>query len=249
MSVRFTVLPDPAALAEAAADRVVAAARNAIRRRGRCLLALSGGSSPRLVYPLLASRPRIERIDWSRVEFFWGDERAVPPNHPESNFGLARALLLDHLPAVRPASVHRMPADAPDRDAAAAGYEAELSRVFDVRPGTARRPRFDLIWLGMGPDGHTASLFPDAAILAERRRWVLPATAPKALAVAGRMTFTLPLINAARAVMFVVAGADKAEAVRSVRSGARDLPAARVRATSTLWLLDPRAAGMASSKK
>ena len=246
MSVRFTVLPGPAALAEAAADRVVAAARNAIRRRGRCLLALSGGSTPRLIYPLLASPPRIERVDWSRVEFFWGDERAVPPDHPESNFGLARALLLDHLPAVRPASVHRMPADAPDLDAAAARYEAELRRAFDVRPGSSRRPKFDLIWLGMGPDGHTASLFPGAGTMAERRRWVLPASAPTTSAVAGRMTFTLPLINAARAVMFVVAGADKAEAVRSVRSGARELPAARVQATSTLWLLDAFAAGEAA---
>jgi 6-phosphogluconolactonase len=225
----------------------VAAARNAIRRRGRCLLALSGGSTPRLVYPLLASRPRIDSVDWSRVEFFWGDERAVPPEHPESNFRLASTLLLDHLPGVRPAAVHRMPADAPDSEAAAARYEAELKRAFDVRPGTSRRPRFDLIWLGMGPDGHTASLFPGASTLAERRRWVLPATAPKTSAVGGRMTFTLPLINAARAVMFVVAGADKAEAVRSVRSGARDLPAARVRATSTLWLLDA-AAGAGAAK-
>jgi 6-phosphogluconolactonase len=242
------VLPGPAALAEAAADRVVAAARNAIRRRGRCLLALSGGSTPRLVYPLLASRPRIDSVDWSHVEFFWGDERAVPPDHPDSNFGLARALLLDHLPGVRAASVYRMPADARDRDAAARQYEAELKRAFDVRPGPSRRPRFDLIWLGMGPDGHTASLFPGASTLAERRRWVLPATAPKTSPVAGRMTFTLPLINAARAVMFVVAGADKAEAVRSVRSGARVPPAARVRPTSTLWLLDAFAAGEAAAK-
>jgi 6-phosphogluconolactonase len=249
VSVRFTVLPSPEALADAAADRVVAAARNAIRRRGRCLLALSGGSTPRLVYPLLASRPRIDSVDWSRVEFFWGDERAVPPDHPDSNFGLARTLLLDHLTAVRPASVHRMPADVPDPDAAAARYEAELGRASGVRPGTSDRPRFDLIWLGMGPDGHTASLFPGARTLAEPRRWVLPATAPKASAVAGRMTFTLPLINAARAVMFVVAGADKAEALRSVRSGARDLPAARVRATSTLWLVDASAAGAAAPKK
>ena len=239
------VLPGPVALAEAAADRVVAAARNAIRRRGRCLLALSGGSTPRLVYPLLASRPRIDSVDWSRVEFFWGDERAVPPDHPDSNFGLARTLLLDHLPGVRAASVHRMPADAADRDAAALGYEAEMGRSSGVLPG-GRRPKFDLIWLGMGPDGHTASLFPGASTLAERRRWVMPATAPKTSAVAGRMTFTLPLINAARAVMFVVAGADKAEAVRSVRSGAHELPAARVRATSTLWLVDASAAGEAA---
>jgi 6-phosphogluconolactonase len=246
VSVRFTVLPGPAALAEAAADRIVRAARNAIRRRGRFMLALSGGSTPRLVYPLLASRPRIDSVDWSRVEFFWGDERAVPPDHPESNFGLADTLLLEHLPGVRPASVHRMPADARDPDVAAERYEAELRRAFDVRPSSSRRPMFDLIWLGMGPDGHTASLFPGASTLAERKRWVLPATAPKSSPVTGRMTFTLPLINAARAVMFVMAGADKADALRSVRSGARDLPAARVRATSTLWLLDARAAGEAA---
>ena len=242
MTVRFTVLPTPAALAEAAADRLVAAAHNAIRRRGRFLVALSGGSTPRLVYPLLASRPRIDLVDWSRVEFFWGDERAVPPDDPESNFGVARTLLVDHLPGVRPAAIHRMPADAPDRDAAAARYEAELGRASGVPPGTSRRPRFDLIWLGMGPDGHTASLFPDADTLAERRRWVVPATAPRAMAVAGRMTFTLPVINAARAVLFVVAGADKAAALRSVHSGSRELPAARVRARSTLWLVDALAA-------
>ncbi|MEX2135883.1 MAG: 6-phosphogluconolactonase [Chloroflexota bacterium] len=242
------ILPSPAALAEAAADRVVAAARNAIRRRGRCLLALSGGSTPRLVYPLLASRPRINSVDWSRVEFFWGDERAVPPDDPESNFGVARGLLLDHLPGVQPAAVHRMPADVLDRDAAAARYEAELGSASAVPPGTSRRPRFDLIWLGMGPDGHTASLFPRAPILAERRRWVMPATAPPALAVAGRMTFTLPLINAARAVLVVVAGPDKAAALQSVRSGSRELPAGRVRARSTLWLVDALAAGEAAPR-
>ncbi len=246
MSVRFTVLPSSAALAEAAADRIVASARNAIRRRGRFLLALSGGSTPRLIYPLMASRPRIDLVDWSRVEFFWGDERAVPPDHPESNFGLARTLLLDHLPGVRSDAVHRMPADSPDRDVAAARYEAELGRTFRVPAGTPRRPRFDLIWLGMGPDGHTASLFPGADTLAERRRWVIPATAPPAMAVAGRMTFTLPLINAARTVLFVSAGPDKATPLRSVRSGSRELPAGRVRARSTLWLVDALAAGKAA---
>jgi 6-phosphogluconolactonase len=248
VSVRFRVLPTPAALAEAAADRIVAAARNAIRRRDRCLLALSGGSTPHLIYPLLASRPRIDLVDWSRVEFFWGDERGVPPSSQDSNFGLARTLLLDDLPGVRPAAVHRMPADAPDPEVAAERYEAELRRVFGVPRGTTRQPRFDLIWLGMGPDGHTASLFPGATTLDERRRWVLPATAPATSAVPRRMTFTLPLINAARAVMFVAAGADKATVIRAIRSGSRDLPAGRVRARSTLWLLDVPAAGEAAPR-
>jgi 6-phosphogluconolactonase len=240
VSVRFTVLPSPAAVAEAAADRIVAAARNAIRRRGLCLVALSGGSTPRLVYPLLASVPRVDAVDWRRVEFFWGDERGVPPEHPESNYGVARELLLDRLPGVRPGAVHRMPADAADRHTAAAGYERELRRLA-VPPGHV--PRLDLVWLGMGPDGHTASLFPGASTLAERRRLVAAATAPDGVAVHERMTFTLPLINAARAVLFVVAGRDKAPAIRSVRGGSRELPAARVRAHATVWLLDASAAG------
>jgi 6-phosphogluconolactonase len=248
VSARFTVLPTPAAVAEAAADRIVAAARNAIRRRGRFVVALSGGSAPRLVYPLLVASPRRDAVDWSKVEFFWGDERAVPPDDPESNYGLARRLLLDNLPRVRAESVHRMPADAPDREEAAVRYEAELGRTFALSPGGRRRPRFDLIWLGMGPDGHTASLFPGADVLSERRRWVAPATAPKASPIAARMTFTLPLINAARAALFVVAGADKAAALRSIRAGSRELPAARVRATSTLWLLDALAAGEAAPR-
>jgi len=240
VSVEFRILPTPAALAEAAADRIVASARNAIRRRGVFYLALSGGSTPRLVYPLLASLPRVDAVDWSRVEFLWGDERAVPPDHPESNYGLARELLLDHLPGLKSNAVHRMPADAPDQTTAAAGYERVILRLV---PGD--RPRLDLVWLGMGPDGHTASLFPGAETSAERRRLVVPATAPAGMAVHDRMTFTLPLINGARAVLFVVAGADKAAAVRSVRGGSRELPAARVRARSTLWLLDAPAAGQA----
>jgi len=246
VSARFIVLPTPAAVAEAAADRIVASARNAIRRRGRFVIALSGGSAPRLVYPLLAAPPRRDAIDWSRVEFFWGDERAVAPDDPESNYGLARRLLLDHLPGIREASVHRMPADDPDHAAAAGRYENELRRIFALPPGGRRRPRIDLIWLGMGPDGHTASLFPGSRVLFERARWVALATAPKTSPVAARMTFTLPLINAARTALFVVAGADKAAAMRSIQARSPALPAARVRAASTLWLLDAAAAGAAS---
>ena len=242
MSVQYTVLPTPAALAEAAADRIVAAARNAIRRRGRFVLALSGGSTPRLVYPLLAASPRVDVVDWSRVEFFWGDERAVPPDHPASNYGVAREMVLDYLPGLRSDAVHRMPADAADGAAAAEGYERTIRRLLAALP-TTTRPRLDLVWLGMGPDGHTASLFPGASTLAERLRLVMPAKAPVGMAVARRMTFTLPLINAARAVLIVVAGGDKAAAVRSVRAGSTELPAGRVRARSTLWLLDAAAAG------
>lgn len=233
------VLSTPTMVAEAAADRIVGAARNAIRRRGRFRLALSGGSTPRAIYRLLAAVPRVGLVDWSRAEFFWGDERAVPPDHPESNFGLARALLLDLLPGVTPGAIHRMPADARDRDAAARGYQGEIARSFELAAGTSRPPRFDLVWLGMGRDGHTASLFPGSTALAEGRRWVVATWAP--LPAGWRMTFTLPLINAARAVLFVATGADKARALQSVRSGSLALPAGRVRARSTLWLVDAHA--------
>ena len=240
MSRRFAVLASPEALAEAAADRIVAAARNAIRRRGTFRIALSGGSTPRPVYALLVARPRVAMVDWSRVEFFWGDERCVPPNDPESNFGVAKELLLDRLPGVRAAAMHRMPADEPDRDRAAEGYQASIARAFGIGPDAARPPAFDLIWLGMGRDGHTASLFPGSTALAERRRWVVASWAPAP--AAWRMTLTLPIINAARSVLFVVSGADKASPLGAIRSGSRDLPAARVRARSTLWLVDAAAA-------
>lgn len=235
------VLPTSEALAAAAADRIVAAARNAIRRRGRFRIALSGGSTPRPVYALLCAAPRAGAVDWSRVDVFWGDERSVPPDHPESNYGVARELLLERLPGVRKGALHRMPADAADRDRAARRYEAEIARAFGISPDAPRPPAFDLVWLGMGPDGHTASLFPDSTALAERQRWTVATWAPAA--AMWRMTFTLPIINAARIALFVVSGADKAGAVRSIRSGSRVLPAARVHARSTLWLVDARAAG------
>jgi 6-phosphogluconolactonase len=235
------VLPTPEAVAEAAANRIVAAARNAIRRRGRFRIALSGGSTPWAVYALLSTPPRVAAVDWSRVEFFWGDERCVPPNHPESNYGVARELLLDHLPAVKEGAIHRMPADLPDHEREAQRYQAELARAFGASPGAARPPAFDLVWLGMGRDGHTASLFPGSPALEERRRWVVASRAPAP--AAWRMTLTLPIINAARSVLFVVTGADKARPLSAARSGLDDLPAARVHARSTLWLVDAAAAG------
>lgn len=240
MSRRVVVLPTAAAVADAAADRVVAAARNAIRRRGGFRIALPGGSTPRAAYTLLAEAPRVHRVDWSLVEFFWGDERAVPPDHADSNFGLAWRLLLSHLPGLRSAALHRMPADLTDLDAAAVAYQQELARAFGTTPGAPRPPAFDLVWLGIGRDGHTASLFPGAAALAERRRWVVATPAPEPQPA--RLTLTLPVINAARAVLVVATGADKAPALRAVRSGTRQLPAARLRARGTLWLLDALAA-------
>jgi 6-phosphogluconolactonase len=234
---RFEVLPDVEAVGAATADRLIAAGRNAIRRRGRFILALTGGSTPLAVCPLLVVPPRVRMLDWSKVEFFFGDERAVPPDDMESNYNTARIALLDYLPRLRMEQVHRMPCDLEDLDAGARIYEHELRRVI----GGDGVPVFDLIWLGMGPDGHTASLFPGSAGLTERERLVVAHYAPGP--DAWRMTLTFPVLNAAREVMFVATGAEKADAFRSVRSGSRQLPAGRVRARRTLWLVDEAAAG------
>ncbi|HSM38493.1 MAG TPA: 6-phosphogluconolactonase [Candidatus Limnocylindrales bacterium] len=237
MTRRFEILPDVDAVAAATADRLVAAGRNAIRRRGRFILALSGGSTPLAVCPLLVVPPRVRMLDWSRVQFFFGDERAVPPDDPESNYHTARLALLDYLPRVNMEQVHRMPCDLDDLDAGAHLYERQMRRVIGGEPF----PVFDLIWLGMGPDGHTASLFPGSAGLEERRRWVVAHHAPGP--DAWRMTLTFPVLNAAREAMFVVTGAEKADALREIRSGSRALPAGRVNARRTLWLVDAAAAG------
>ena len=237
---RFTVLHDPGTVAEATADRLVAAARAAIEERGIFRVALSGGGTPKQVYPLLLDPARRDRIDWAAVEFFWGDERAVPPDDPESNFGVAYRMFISHLPNVRPDRVHRMPAEAPDLDAAALSHESELRLAFGARRD--QPPAFDLIWLGMGPDGHTASLFPGSTGLEERERWVIGNWAPSKKA--WRMTLTFPVLNAAREVLFVVTGADKADALHEIREGGSELPAARVNGEAVEWIVDAGAAGV-----
>jgi len=239
VTTTFEVHPDVDAVAAATADRLIAAGQNAMRRRGRFTVALSGGSTPLAVCPLLVVPPRVRQLDWSRVEFLFGDERAVPPDHPDSNYRLAREALLDYLPRLRMEQVHRMHAEEPDLDAAARRYEDVLRARVAGRPG--RAPAIDLIWLGMGADGHTASLFPRSAALGERRRWVMGNWAPSI--EAWRMTLTYPVLNAGREVMFVVTGAEKAAAVRAIRSGQSDLPAGRVRARRTRWILDAAAGG------
>jgi 6-phosphogluconolactonase len=234
---RFEVFADVDAVAAATADRLVAAGRNAIRRRGRFILALTGGTTPLAVCPLLVVPPRVRMLDWSRVEFFFGDERAVPPNDPQSNYNTARLALLDYLPGLRMDQVHRMPCELDDLDSGAWQYERELREVI----GGDGIPRFDLIWLGMGADGHTASLFPGTAALDERQRLVVANWVPSL--DAWRMTLTYPVLNAAREAMFVVTGAEKAPALASVRSGSDEHPAARVHARRTVWLVDEAAAG------
>lgn len=238
------VYPDTAGLARAAAELFVHLAEGAVRARGRFTVALAGGSTPRGTYALLASEAFAPRVDWSRVHVFWGDERCVPPEHPESNHRMARETLLDHVP-IPPANVHRIPCEQEPMRAAAT-YERTLQEFFALAPG-AGVPQFDLILLGMGDDGHTASLFPGTAALHERRRWVVAHYVEKLQA--WRVTLTPAVLNAADHVAFLVSGAGKATRLREVLRGSYQpdiLPAQIVQPASgrLVWLVDAAAAAL-----
>lgn len=232
------VLPTSEAVAQAGAALVAEVSGQRVREAGRFTIALSGGSTPRRLYQLLTSDPHAEGIAWEGWHVFWGDERCVPPDHEDSNYRMAREALLDKV-AIPRAQVHRIRGEDPPQDAADA-YERELREAF----GQAR-PNFDLVLLGMGDDGHTASLFPGTGALEERERPVAPTSSPGP--GTPRVTFTLPLINAARRVVFVVTGAAKAPVVRRVLApspGDPTLPAALVQphAGQVTWLLSEDAA-------
>ncbi len=222
------VVEDAARLADAAAEWVAAAIERALAERGRCSLALAGGETPRPVYERLAREPLASRIRWRDVTVFFGDERAVAPDDPASNYHMARAALLDRLPAAP--RVHRMEAERPDGDAAARDYERLLPESLDV------------LLLGMGPDGHTASLFPGSPALEERTRLVLAVTGTKP--PPRRLTITPPVIAAARRIAVLAAGGAKAPAVARALHGPpapQDCPAQLARRGA--WFLDPAAAG------
>ena len=232
--------PDLDTLSQQAAQYTVQLANQAIVTHGRFTIALAGGSTPKKLYALLAGEPYHSQIDWASVEVFWGDERCVPPDSEDSNFHMAQEALLSKVPI--PASqVHRMPAGQPDHEAACQAYTAEIRRTF----GTDGIPSFDLIQLGIGPEGHTASLFPHQASLHEQQRLVMPVTVPKP--PPERLTFTPPLLNAARHVLFLVAGAEKADVVHAILEGEYqpdEYPAQIVRPTNgeLTWMLDTAAA-------
>lgn len=242
--MELTILPTPEAVAAAAADGFVSAARDAFAARGRFMVALSGGRTPDGAFALLGASPRVDQVPWSAVDVFWTDERAVDPDSPLSNARRAQEVLLDHVPALRPEAIHRMRGEGPDLDAAARAYEQELRDVVPIGPSGV--PAFDLVWLGMGADGHTASLCPNDPSLAITNRWVVP-TWPAGYETA-RLTFTYPVLDAAREVTFLVTGEDKAATLAAVQGGA-DLPAGHVRARSITWLVDAAAAGLLTGER
>ena len=245
------VFPSVDALATRAADLFAQAARDAIAARGRFAVALTGGSSPEGTYRRLAQAPFLAQIDWANVFVFLGDERFVPYGDERSNYGMCRDLLLDHVP-LAPEQVFPIPTGTTTPEGAAAEYAQTLARVFD-RPAGGPPPALDLILLGMGEDGHTASLFPGHPSLSVTDRWVVsspPGTLPPPV---DRVTFTFPVLNAARRVLFLVNGAKKAVPVRDVLEGGagmQDRPAAGVRpsAGDVTWLLDEAAASLLTAK-
>ncbi len=235
--MNFRVYEGPAELAGAAAREFAAKAAGALEERGRFAVALAGGSTPKAAYGLLA-RDFAKTIDWERVHVFFGDERSVPPDHEGSNYRMAREALLDHVPV---GSVHRMRGELPP-DEAALSYEDELRGFF----GEEDPPRFDLIWLGIGEDGHTASLFPETPALEVNDRLVVANPVPKLDTT--RITLTVPVLNAARAINFLVAGEGKAEALEEILEGDADphrYPAKLVRPPGgPAWMVDRAAARM-----
>src|SRR5574341_1042569 len=237
-----TVLDDPAALADTAARLIADTAAEAIAAHGRFTIALAGGATPRATYARLALAPCCDRVDWSRTWVFFGDERGVPPEHPDSNYAMAHATLLAKVPVPAP-QVRRIRGEAEDPEAAAAEYAKALAQTFGTRRGEL--PRFDLVLLGLGVDGHTASLFPGSPVLKEIFRTVVAVHAAAA-AVPQRLTLTLPVFNAAARVIFLVSGPEKAKVVEAVLADRAMLPAAMIRPDSgdLVWLLDRAAAAL-----
>lgn len=240
------IYPDADALAKGAAMDLARLAKQHIAERGIFTLALAGGSTPRKLYSLLATDPACHDFPWDKTHLFFGDERHVPPSHIESNYLMVSNTLLASglVPA---ANVHRVRGELPDAHQAAADYEVELRTIFGPTMRFNHCPRFDMILLGMGPDGHTASLFPGSKGLEETERWVIANWVEKFKA--DRITFTFPVLNAARAIFLLVAGVDKANMVHDVLAAHRGedvYPVERVKPIdgAKVWLLDSAAASL-----
>ncbi|HUI28362.1 MAG TPA: 6-phosphogluconolactonase [Candidatus Kryptonia bacterium] len=246
MAVEIAVLPTSDALMRAAAEHFVSAAARALDNVGRFTVALAGGSTPKSLYALLATGAYAARVDWSRVQVFWGDERCVAPADPTSNFRMTDDALLAHV-SVPPTNIHRIHGE-DDPHAAAAAYEREMRAVFATPEGPPRTvpgARFDLVLLGMGDNGHTASLFPRLSAVREQQRWATAAYVEEVSM--WRVTLTPVVINAAATVLFLVSGREKAAMLHRVIDGPREPEALPAQAIAPhhgrlMWLVDAAAA-------
>jgi 6-phosphogluconolactonase len=233
---------DPAALATAAAERLLTRIE---ANRGRAAICLTGGSSPKQLYRLLATDSYRSRIPWDRIHWFIGDERFVAPNDPLNNMGMARGIFLDRCAPA--ANIHPIPTDTPGPDESARRYERELQSFYGARELDPARPLFDLVLMGVGPDGHTASLFPDYPAVEETTRWVVGVPKAHVEPFVPRVTLTLPALGSCREMLFEVAGTEK-RAILTRLFADENLPANRARSTGeTVLLLDRAALGGESS--
>jgi 6-phosphogluconolactonase len=225
------ILPDPLTLARYVAEWMTDAA---LATKGPFRVSLSGGSTPKTLYGLLASDEFRDRFPWQLVAWYWGDERFVPYDHPESNYRMAWEAMLAKAP-VPPENIHPVPVDGPP-ERAARRYERILQRAYGAATLDPERPLFDVTLLGLGPDGHTASLLPGDPSLEERERWVAVVSHGRPEI---RITMTYPVIESSQSVAFLVAGREKAAILRAIRSGASQVPAARIRPVGELfWFVD-----------
>jgi len=235
---KLTIVPDADALAQEAATRLLA---RLAEPRERFAVGLTGGSSPEGLYRLLATEPYRNQIPWDRVHWFWGDDRFVPQDDPRSNAGQARRLFLDHA-QVPAANLHAIPTDAANVDEAARRYQAELREFYGAEWLDPERPLFDLILMGVGNDGHTASLFPGHPQLDETERWAVGVPHAGMEPFVPRVTLTFPALASTRDMLFLVTGRGKREIMARLLAGA-DLPAARAHSDGDLvWLIDREAA-------
>ncbi len=244
LPAQIRVFPSLEELSRQAADRFARLASQRVAASRIFSVALSGGSTPKRLYELLASAPFAERVPWSSTQLFQVDERCVPPDHPESNYRMIREALLDRGLVPR-SNFHRMAAELPDRAEAARQYAEEMKRA--LRPSSDPWPHLDLVLLGMGADGHTASLFPGSEALDVQVLWVVPNYVEKLQAY--RMTLTLPVLNGAGCIILLVAGPDKAEIVRQVLDASAQpdkFPVQRIRPGNgeVSWYLDEAAAAL-----
>jgi 6-phosphogluconolactonase len=235
---RFQVLADAQAVATEAAEHLIL---RLAESRSRPTICLTGGSGPKALYALLGSPGYRSRIAWDRVHWFIGDERFVSAGDPRNNMAMAREIFLDR--CAPPANIHPVPTDAPDPDTAARLYERELQTFYGAPGLDATKPLFDLVLMGLGPDGHTASLFPGDRALNETERWVVGVDHAHVEPFVPRVTLTLPALASSREMLFLVTGEAKRGILSKVTSGA-DLPGARARSNGvTTWLTDAAAAG------